>query len=140
MREEILQRINAIEINLKELRSLINGPQEDEVEIAIILDSEHLYGHIWDSRNPAPRILGDYKGDAPKAKVISMATAILDVLFHSPTAIRKRIKWISDLDWSELPEQYRELEKVMQLEKLKMTEEKRQAIKGTINADYHLST
>jgi hypothetical protein len=132
--QDIVSHIDFLISELKHLRSKIS--LEDGIHFNVIDEEKLFIIELWDSEVLEPRILS-YFNDAIdedlKKKECQKALNNLGL-----RAWKKQIYWNSDILWDDLSENFKKLDEIYKIQKRKLTNNSKEAIKERVNALYNL--
>lgn len=132
--DDIVSHIDYLMSELKHLRSKLTI--EDGIHFNII-DEENLFAiEQWDSEVLEPRVLAYFPDRLKIEDAIKHATKALNTL--GIRAYKKQIYWNSDIEWKHLPENFRKLDMVYNVEKRDLSDTLRNEMKERLNALYCL--
>ena len=119
---EIIQQIEEL---FNQLKLIIYTPSKDELEIFVRKNNDEVYAHIWDAEfNSHPRIIATRTVKDDK-ELIKVATDAIYAALWNTRITKKKIKWVSDVDWNSLPEAFIKLEEILTVEKVPVPAERR---------------
>jgi hypothetical protein len=133
--QNIVSHIDYLISELNHLKSKITI--KDGIHFNVMEEPKQFVIEQWDSDLLEPRILTYRTDEISTEDVMKECTKALNTL--GIRAFKKQIYWNSDIDWDKLPENFRKLDKVYNINKTELSSILRNEIKGRINALYSVS-
>ncbi|MDD3412573.1 MAG: hypothetical protein PHY47_01090 [Lachnospiraceae bacterium] len=121
---------------VQSMQQLLMAPEK--IQILNIQRDDFSYVHYWHPSNTEPMIILNAKEAMSDSYFQKYLCQALNKLTF--TAGKTGVEWVGDFPWDKLPENFMKLDKVLPIEKRKITAEELDHIKETENAIHYMSS